>query len=131
MIQCGGILRDDLDINSVGFGEHANGLSVTSNADGIDDNDWQTDLVAGSNQSVFIPAGCFNNDALDLVVFEDLDEATNVRFGIWNGIELTGGVKGDVQIGFTDIDTDIDWGLDFRVFHNMLTLPCYTGSRPR
>ena len=40
-------------------------------------------------------------------------------------------MEGDVQIGFTDIDTDIDWGLDFRVGPNKLTLPCYTGSRPR
>ena len=78
-----------------------------------------------------MPARGFNNDAFDLVVFEDSDEATNVGFGVWNGVELPGGMKGDVQVGFTDIDTDIDWGLDFRVVHNKLTLPCYTGSRPR
>ncbi len=55
----------------------------------------------------------------------------DVGFGIWDGVKLPGGMEGDVQIGFTDIDTDIDWGLDFRVVPNKLTLPCYTGSRPR
>ena len=80
---------------------------------------------------MFIPARGFDNDTLDLIVLENSDELANVGFGIWNGVELPGGMEGDVQIGFTDIDTDVDWGLDFRVVHNKLTLPCYTGSRPR
>jgi len=63
-------------------------------------------LVAGLNQGLFISARGFNNDAFDRVVFKDTDKAANMRFGIWDGVELPGGMKSNVQIGFTDIDAD-------------------------
>ena len=78
-----------------------------------------------------VTPGGFDKDALDVVMHQDVDQVKDVGIVVGKGMRLSSGMDGNVQVGFTDVDTDVDWGLDFRVFHNKLTLPCYTGSRPR
>ena len=107
------LFGDDLRINPVGFGKHSDGLSVPSNAGGIDDNDRKTGLIAGLNQGMFITPGGFHHDTFDGIAFEDFDESPDVRLTVGDRIKLSGGMKGDIEIGLTNVDTDIDGYLDF------------------
>jgi len=62
---------------------------------------------------MFVTPGCFHHDTFDGVAFKDFDESPDVRFAVGDRIKLSSGMKGDIEIGFTNVDTDVDWNLDF------------------
>src|SRR5690606_37811065 len=64
------------------------------------------------------------------MVLEDPDQFADMDVAVGNGDELPQRMKSDIELGFADIDADVDFDLVFLVGHNKLTLPCYTGSRP-
>jgi hypothetical protein len=93
-LQCGRVFGNDLRIDPVGFGKHADGLSVPSDAGGVDDNGGKTGLVAGLNQGMFITPGCFHHDTFDGVAFEDFNEPLlDLRFAVGDRIKLSSGMK--------------------------------------
>ena len=52
---------------------------------------------------MFIAPGCFHHDTLDGVAFEYFDESPYVGLTIGNRIKLPGRMKGDIEIGFTNV----------------------------
>lgn len=101
-------LGDDACINGISLGQ-AHAFRESANPARIDMRDGEIVLKSFGNEQTLVPAGAFDDQTTGLFLLSHLLQ----KFGdagpiIIDGEGLARGSQGDIQLGFGDINTDID-----------------------
>ena len=96
-------------VDGVGFGEDAQGLRIAAHAQGLSEADEASGLEGGAEQSAFVAAAGFADEADALGVGMGSEFFKELKAGFWGVFETEDGVKKiENEFVFSDIDAEVN-----------------------
>ena len=111
----------DAGVDAIGFRENAQGVGVIASLSRIDDDDRQLSLVKRDDERNFVAADGFDDDPFDMLLLQDLHDASNAVGIVGEGVKSGIGEVGEVEgfRGDVDSETVMDRGVwDSRIIHS-------------
>lgn len=107
-----GEMGEEFGIEGIGLGELSEGFGEVSGLAGIDDGDGESGVDEVTDEGAFVSAGSFDDDDGDGgVLAETFGELFETGLIVGAGPSLGQGTNMDVELGLSDIDSDVEGNL--------------------